>query len=110
MASEYDELQKTLSEQGKKIDRLLAWAEGDPKLGTPSIKQQLLTMETEVIENRKRSYENRNSLRNVKKEVVSNKDEIDDMKKVTGKYSIGGGIGGGSIVTIVWNTLKSVFQ
>lgn len=93
---EYEELKASLAEQGKKIDRLLSWAEGDPALGTPSIKQQMRNIEKEVVENRKRTYENRLAISGIQRDITN-------LRKTSGAA----GVGGGGIVVGVIEFIKS---
>lgn len=97
--SDHEELKQSIQHIDQKVDRLLSWAEGDEKLGTPSIAQQIEDTRQEAKQARKIGYENREEINLVKKEV--------NMK--SGK--IGGGAGGvsGGAVAALFELLKSIF-
>lgn len=101
--SEYSELKSTLEDQNKKLDRLLSWAEGDEKLGTPSIAQQIQQNHQEIVLNRKRIYENRERINGVDNDVKAVK------KQQAGISAGSGGIAGGIIVGIV-EAFKALFS
>lgn len=101
--TEYGELKKSIEAQGKKIDRLLSWAEGDSKLGTPSIAQQIKNCETEIVNTRKRTYENETNIDSLKRDV----DDISDSTKKASTI-VGAGAGGG--ISVILEAIKQIFS
>lgn len=102
MMSEYGDLKHSIEVQGKKLDRLLSWAEGDQKLGTPSIAQQIEECKNEIVITRKRTYQNETSIDNIKR-------DIEDISGSTKKAStiVGGGSGG--IISLIIDAIKQAF-
>lgn len=96
--SEYSEVKQILDEQGKKLDRLLHWAEGDSRLGTPSIAQQIESLNDEVIKTRQRAYANENTVRNHEDDIKDLKKEVIDQR--TNSSVLGAG-GGGLVAAII---------
>lgn len=68
----------------RKIDRILSWAEGDSKLGTPSVKDQINSNAREIEEAKKKIIDLENNVR-------YNTDHIKDQKRVAGALGAGGG-------------------
>lgn len=75
--SEYQDLKVLIENTDRKVDRLLNWAEGDSKLGTPSIKDQIDGNRVEVEE--------------AKKKIQINQDEILKIKMKAGGWGLAGG-------------------
>ena len=93
MPTEFDQLKSSIKDLDGKVNRLLSWAEGDQALGTPSLKQQMEQIERETVENRRRAYDNRNSLSHLKRDVDTNTKDIKGIKKSS--VMLGAGSGGG---------------
>lgn len=103
--SEYAELKESIEILNKKTDRILSWAEGDHKLGTPSIAQQIEECKVEIVQTRKRTYENEKDIRealhlitNNTENIESNTDSIRDTKQISSAFGAGAG---GILVTII---------
>lgn len=96
--SEYSEVKSILDEQGKKLDRLLHWAEGDDRLGTPSIAQQIERLNDDIVLTRKRTYENESMVRNHASDIEDLKKEVIDQR--TNSSVLGAG-GGGLVAAII---------
>jgi|SRR5690554_785624 len=96
MPTEFAEIKKSINDLDGKVNRLLTWAEGDQALGTPSLKQQIERVEREVVENRKRTYTNRNDINLLQREVDANVEDIRGIKKsaISGGAVSGGGVFG----------------
>lgn len=89
--SDLQELYTLIEKQDKKIDRILSWAEGDEKLGTPSVMQRINENSSEIRETRKRTYEN-------EERINANTKDIKNLDKRTGAIGVGtGGLGAAAI-------------
>lgn len=97
--NEIQELKSLITEQNQKIDRILTWAEGDRRLGTPSIKMQIDHNNESIKNVSKLAYENRGL-------INENNKDIKNIKKVSGAV---GGTSGGAI-SIVLQFIKSTFS
>lgn len=96
MPNEFEQIKTSINDLDRKVNRLLSWAEGDQALGTPSLKQQMERIEREAVENRKRTYNNRNDLTHLKRDIDTNAKDIKGIKKsaISGGAVSGGGVFG----------------
>lgn len=102
--SEYSEVKSILDEQGKKLDRLLHWAEGDDRLGTPSIAQQIERLNDDIVLTRKRTYENESMVRNHAGDIEDLKKEVIDQRTNSSVL----GAGGGGLVAAIIEGLRQI--
>jgi hypothetical protein len=97
--SEYAELKQSIEEVDKKMDRILSWAEGDEKLGTPSVNQMIRKNSEDIVDNRKLTHKNRDVIRD-------NTNDLKNLKKTAGVV----GAGGGGIIAVIIESFKAVFS
>lgn len=95
---EIEELKELITQQNQKIDRILTWAEGDRRLGTPSIKMQIDQNQENIKNVQSMAYENRGL-------INDNRNDVKNLKKVSG--AVGGSSGG--VTALIIHFFKQTF-
>lgn len=103
--SELAELKLSIEKLDKKTDRLLSWAEGDTKLGRPSIAQQIRESQDEIVETHKRTESNEQAIRDLIHAIDNHDEKIvinsEAIKESNRRSSIFGAGAGGILFTLI---------
>jgi|GEM_PF-1844754 len=104
--SEYADLKHSIESIDAKVNRLLAWAEGDQRLGTPSVKQQIDKNSRDVVEVRRKAYSAVELIKENSNDIKTNTTEIKNIKRSGGLA----GAGAGGVIAIIVETIRTLFQ